>query len=159
MKIVTAGCGLVVVLLVGACGVSRPVGGGSGPSRTAESSTTAPALSPSGTPTPTESPAKPHFDTPEAAMTYLAVAWNDNDLVSLGHVTNPAARSELNAMHSEATNLRLTNCVRRPQGDYQCFFAHDYPAALHKTGTGQAIFLVGPALTPGWYMTVFESCG
>jgi hypothetical protein len=92
-------------------------------------------------------------------MTYLAVAWNNNDMVSLGHVTNPAARSELKAMHSEATNLRLTKCVGRPQGDYECFFAHDYPEALHKTGTGQAVFLVGPALTPGWYMTVFESCG
>ena len=159
MKIATAGCGLVLVLLVAACGVSRPVGAASGPSQTAGSSTTARASAPSDTPTPTESPAKPHFDTPEAAMTYLAVAWNTNDLVSLGHVTNPAARAELNAMHSEATNLRLTNCVRRPQGDYECFFAHDYPAALHATGTGQAIFLVGPALTPGWYMTVFESCG
>jgi len=161
MKIVTAGCGLVAVLLVGACGVSRPDGAGSSPSSTVGSSTatTDPVSTPSGTPTPTESPAKPHFDTPEAAMNYLAAAWNNNDLVSLGHVTNPAARSELNAMHSEATNLRLTNCVRRPQGDYECFFAHDYPAALHATGTGKAVFLVGPALTPGWYMTVFESCG
>ncbi|MHB8467483.1 MAG: hypothetical protein ACYDH6_00815 [Acidimicrobiales bacterium] len=104
----------------------------------------------------------PHFDTPEAAMTYLAAAWNANDLVSLRHVTNPAARAQLDAMHSEAINLRLDHCTKRPEGDYECTFRHDYPAATPTTmpgGVGEAAFLVGPADTPGWYMTVFEHCG
>ncbi len=30
--------------------------------------------------------------------------------------------------------------------------------AMADTQTGHAMFLVGPADTPGWYMTVFESC-
>jgi hypothetical protein len=109
--------------------------------------------------------AKPHFDTPEAAMRYLAAAWNANDLVSLKHVTNPSARDELDAMHGVATNLRLNHCDKNPIGDYSCHFDHDYPPhpsttmpLEHEGKTGEAVFLVGPADTPGWYMTVFESC-
>lgn len=110
------------------------------------------------TPT-TERP--PHFATREAAMTYLASAWNRRDLVSLKHVTNPAARDQLDQMHAEATNLRLDHCDRRPQGDYVCHFRHDYPAGyvVPAGAPGEAVFVVGPAETPGWYMTVFESCG
>ena len=94
-------------------------------------------------------------------MRYLADAWNRGDLVSLNHVTNPAARAQLNEMHSEATNLRLTRCEKNPAGDYTCHFAHDYPVGYQKPADapGEAVFLVGPADTPGWYMTVFESCG
>jgi hypothetical protein len=95
-------------------------------------------------------------------MNFLAAAWNANDQVSLRHVTNPSARVQLDAMHSEATNLRLDRCDKRPQGDYVCYFNHDYPPHTSTTqpgGTGQAVFLVGPADTPGWYMTVFQSCG
>jgi len=110
---------------------------------------------------PDTSPGSPHFDTPEAAMTYLAEAWNADDLVSLKHVTNPAARDELDAMHSEATNLRLDRCeLNEGVGDYTCYFDHDYPASHESAGEqGQAVFLAGPADKPGWYMTVFESCG
>lgn len=96
-------------------------------------------------------------------MQYLAAAWNANDLVSLRHVTNPAARAQLDALHSEAVNLRLDHCdARVGQGDYICYFHHDYPPNTPTTipgGIGRAVFLVGPAATPGWYMTVFQSCG
>ena len=108
---------------------------------------------------------KPHFATPEEAMRYLADAWNRDDIVSLKHVTNPSARDELDAMHGVATNLRLKRCEHNPVGDYTCYFAHDYPPhpsttmpLEHQGKTGEAVFLVGPADTPGWYMTVFESC-
>lgn len=126
----------------------------------AASTTTPPPASVAGTTSTVPRP--PHFDTPEAAMTYLASAWNRNDQVELDHVTNPAARAELAGMHDEAVNLRLNHCDRRPVGDYVCFFDHDYPAGTSTTlpgGVGHATFLVGPALTPGWYMTVFEGCG
>ena len=124
--------------------------------------TTTPTATSVVTTTPPSVPRPPHFDTPEAAMAYLASAWNRNDVVELDHVTNPAARAQLAGMHSEAVNLRLNHCTRRPQGDYVCFFDHDYPAGTSTTlpgGLGHAQFLVGPALTPGWYMTVFEGCG
>ena len=102
----------------------------------------------------------PHFATPEAAMQYLAAAWNANDLVSLRHVTTPAVRDQLAAMHAGATNLRLDHCeARQGLGDYVCYFHHDYPIGTPTTlAGGVAIFLVGPADGPGWYMTVFQSC-
>jgi len=38
---------------------------------------------------------------------------------------------------------------------------HDYPSGTAKSmlGAGQAVFVVGPALLPGWYMTVLQGCG
>jgi hypothetical protein len=129
------------------------VGAAPAPAATTPPSSVAPA--------PPTTAGPPHFDTPQAAMTYLAAAWNANDTVALRHVTNPAARDALDAMHAEAVNLRLDHCDERPEGDYLCSFRHDYPAgtATAEPGGGQAVFLVGPALTPGWYMTVLQSCG
>ncbi len=100
-----------------------------------------------------------HFTTPQAAMEYLAAAYNNDDLTALGHVTTPRARADLLGMRSEAVNLRLQNCSRRPVGDYVCQFAHDYPSSLHRSGHGHAVFLAGPADKPGWYMTVLKGCG
>jgi len=100
-----------------------------------------------------------HFYTPEAAMTYLASAWNRNDLAELCQVTNPNARFELEQMHREAVNLRLVSCMSIAVGSYTCKFRHDYPAHMHKSGTGHAVFDVGAADNPGYYMTVFEGCG
>jgi hypothetical protein len=109
---------------------------------------------------------KPHFATPEEAMRFLADSWNRDDIVSLKHVTDPSARDELDAMHGVAVNLTLKRCDKNPAGDYTCYFSHDYPPHSSTTapekhrpdGKGEAVFLVGPADTPGWYMTVFESC-
>jgi hypothetical protein len=100
----------------------------------------------------------PHFTTPQAMMRYLATAWNENNLDALCHVTNPNARTLLDAMHHEAVNLRLNHCNAMPGGTYRCFLDHDFPTWRHKHGTGQAVFQAAPADTPGWYMTVFESC-
>jgi hypothetical protein len=102
----------------------------------------------------------PHFDSPQAAMVYLAAAFNERNVVDLDHVTNPSARAQLDAMHSMAVDLKLAYCTRRPEGDYQCTFNHEYPPTDKTRGPdpGHAVFLVGPAATPGWYMTVYESC-
>lgn len=110
---------------------------------------------------PPSCPAGPtaHFDTPEAAMTYLAAAWNRNDLAELCQVTNPNARFLLNNMHREAVNLRLKSCDKVEVGHYSCTFIHDYPARMNKTGTGRTWLDVGAADNPGWYMTVYEGCG
>jgi hypothetical protein len=160
--------GLVVLLAASAaCSSSRVSSskiatGSTRPTTTLTLSTVATSTTPPTSAAPAMTAAPPHFDTPEAAMTYLATAWNTNDVVWLRHVTNPAARAQLDAMHSEAVNLRLDHRDRRPQGDNACTFRHDYPAATATTmpgGIGEAVFLVGPALTPGWYMTVFQSCG
>ena len=103
--------------------------------------------------------AGPYFATPQAAMRYLAAAWNRHDKVALWHVTTPDGRNALEAMRSEATNLRLRSCTRNPTGDYTCVFDHDYPPSMHKLGHGTATFIAGPARAHGWYMTYFEGCG
>jgi len=100
-----------------------------------------------------------HFDTPEAAMSYLAAAWNRNDLAALCQVTNPNARFELNDMHREAVNLRLKSCDQFKVGYYNCTFIHDYPPRMHKSGTGRAWLVAAAADNPGWYMTIYEGCG
>ena len=102
----------------------------------------------------------PHFDTPEAAMVYLASAWNRDDLADLCQVTNPNARLLLLTMHREAVNLRLDHCDKEEvAGGYGCVFDHDYPKRMHKKGVGHTWVAVAPADIPGWYMTVYEGCG
>jgi hypothetical protein len=149
---------VMAAVLLGACG-------GDGNDTVAATGTTVTSAPSGATLVTTLVNGKPHFASPEDAMRYLADAWNRDDVVSLKHVTNPAARDELDAMHGVATNLRLKHCDQNPIGDYTCYFAHDYPPhpsttmpLEHQGATGEAVFLVGPADTPGWYMTVFESC-
>ena len=110
-------------------------------------------------PPPTDDTPDLYFATPEAAMRYLAAAWNRNDQVALRHVTTPDGRNALETMRSEAVNLRLEKCTKNPAGDYTCDFIHDYPRSMHKSGTGTATFIAGPAREHGWYMTYFEGCG
>lgn len=173
----TAAAAVLCVLPIAACGPG--VATQSAPAPTVPVSVPAPKPTPTPTPThhhdhgerehltqPVAVPKcphtkSPHFNTPEAAMRYLAAAWNRNDLADLCHVTNPNSRALLNEMHSEATNLSLNHCIKQPAGDYECFFDHDYPKAMKPKpkGHGHAEFQVGPAGTPGWYMTVFEGCG
>ena len=104
--------------------------------------------------------AEPHFRTPQAAMRYLAAAYNHHDAAALHEVTTPRSYRELKAMRSQAVNLRLDSCVRnKGRGDYTCTFTHGYPASLHKTGHGSSQFLVAPAINPGWYMYALLGCG
>jgi hypothetical protein len=110
--------------------------------------------------TPT-TPAAPqlHFATPEAAMNYLASAYNRNDLAALRHVTTPEARNNLLFMRPTADNLRLVGCtLNAGRGDYLCGFTHGFPAATHQPGTGHAHFTAAPADKVGWYMTVLNDC-
>jgi hypothetical protein len=117
--------------------------------------------SPTATSAPT-APAAPrqlHFATPQAAMRYLAVAYNRNDLAALKHVTTPEARNNLLFMRPNADNLQLVGCTANAaRGDYLCGFTHGFPAAMHHSGTGQAHFTVAPADRVGWYMTVLNDC-
>lgn len=128
-------------------------------SKVSPADTDAPLVQP-----PIEPPSCPghspvHFDTPQAAMRYLASAWNRLDYAALCQVTNPDARYLLVNMHSEAVNLRLKKCTKQAVGAYGCVFIHDYPASMHKRGHGQTWLQVAAARNPGWYMTEYESCG
>jgi hypothetical protein len=111
------------------------------------------------TPIAPAAPRRLYFATPQAAMRYLATAYNHNDLAALKHVTTPAARSNLLFMRPNADNLRLVGCTANAgRGDYLCAFTHGYPAAMHQAGTGHAHFTAAPADRVGWYMTVLNDC-
>jgi hypothetical protein len=108
---------------------------------------------------PTPAPRQLHFATPEAAMRYLAAAYNRNDLASLKHVTTPEARNNLLFMRPNADNLQLVGCTANAgRGDYLCGFTHDFPATMHLSGAGHAHFTAAPADKVGWYMTVLNDC-
>jgi hypothetical protein len=110
-------------------------------------------------PTVPAAPRQLHFTTPEAAMRYLAAAYNRNDLAALKHVTTPEARNNLQFMRPNADNLRLVGCTANAgRGDFLCGFTHGFPAATHHAGTGQAHFTAAPADKIGWYMTVLNDC-
>ncbi len=150
---------LALFLLLAACG-------GDPATLALPSSSPTRVVFPSDAPIPTYTPTPPtqtdpHFDSPEAAMRYLATAWNNHDLVSLKHVTDPQARGALTDMYSEARDLRLDHCTfTKTRGDYECFFTHGFPKGYQSHGpVGTAEFTVGPADRPGWYMTYFVDCG
>ena len=111
------------------------------------------------TPTTPATPRQLHFATPDAAMKYLASAYNRNDLAALKHVTTPEARNNLLFMRPNADNLQLVGCtLNAARGDYLCGFTHGFPAATHQAGTGHAHFTAAPADKVGWYMTVLNDC-
>jgi len=154
---------------VAATGLAATPAGGPAGAPAAAAATSGPAIRPAIRPAMAVAqrvafvrrPASPPFATPQAAMRYLARAYNTHDMVALRHVTTPSARQALLDMRVEAVNLRLDGCERQPAGDYLCTFTHDYPRAMHRKPTehGASTFLVAPALRPGWYMTVLEGCG
>jgi len=93
-------------------------------------------------------------------MIYLAAAFNEHDATALHAVTTPKSYRELMQMRSEAVGLRLRYCAPDSgHGDYVCYFRHDYPASLHKSGHGGSTMLVAPALNPGWYLYGILECG
>jgi hypothetical protein len=111
------------------------------------------------TPKPPTTAPRLYFETPQAAMRYLAAAYNRHDTVALKHVTTPVARTSLEAMRPMADNLRLVNCkANAGRGDHLCEFTHDYPATARRTGHGQAHFTAAPAARYGWYMTILNDC-
>jgi hypothetical protein len=111
------------------------------------------------TPTTPVAPRQLHFATPQAAMGYLAAAYNRNDLAALKHLTTPQARNNLLFMRPNADNLQLVGCTANAgRGDFRCGFTHGFPAASHHAGTGHAHFTAAPADKVGWYMTVLNDC-
>ena len=109
----------------------------------------------------------PHFATPEAAMAYLAKAWNTGNVQEIDYVTDPAGRDQMNSMAAQMVNLQFKSCTENPAGDYTCYFMHDIAPTVSGTTypnpnnypPGEAVFTVAPASTPGWYLTEVEHCG
>lgn len=116
---------------------------------------------PAGSPAPAAPAAAytgPHFGTPQAAMAYLATAYNDDDTAALHAVTNAQSFRSLQSMRATDVDLKLTSCRPTGHGDDECTFRYTY------VGEGQhaarnAMVTAAPALNPGWYMYRFiEGC-
>jgi hypothetical protein len=148
---------------VAGCGVGHPIAAahpGAGSAAAVPLPRSAALLvSAAGTPSTTTSIVRPHFGTPQAAMRYLAAAYNRRDVAGLHYVTNPSSFKALMAMRSEAVDLQLKSCTRTGHGDYNCVFRHRYPKRMHDSGYGESDFIAAPAINPGWYMYLFEDCG
>jgi len=116
------------------------------------------SATPSATPTPTTP--KPLFATPEAAMAFMAKAFNADDLAALRTVTTPQSRRELFDMWPNPVHLRLSRCEKETGGSsYVCFFPHDPPKGMDPTSVPEATMVVEPAARPGWYMSDLSECG
>jgi hypothetical protein len=167
-------CAVAIGLVMPAAGCSASAAGHAAKGRAASRRTApqaataslAAAVSGFASPAPARPPARaggydgPHFSTPQAAMRYLAWAYNHHDNRALHAVTRPQAFKELMAMRAGAVDLRLTSCAQnRGRGDYDCYFIHNYPASMHRSGHGSSTMLVAPALNPGWYMYELVDCG
>lgn len=100
-----------------------------------------------------------HFATPQAAMRYLADAYNRGDAVAMHHVTTPTSFKQLWGMRSEAVHLKLQACHATGRGDYDCTFQHRYPKSFHDNGYGSSDMIVAPADSPGWYLYTLVECG
>ena len=75
----------------------------------------------------------PHFDTPQEAMTYLASAWNTDNVEGIDYVTDPAGRQEMDSMASLMVNLQFKHCTENPAGDYTCYFSHNIAPSTSPT--------------------------
>ena len=122
-----------LMILASGCASGAPhqaSGTGARPQQTtATVASSPPAPTPSATrrPVPTASPATgstspaytgPHFTTPQAAMTYLAAAYNSDDATAMHAVTDAQAFTSLQAMRLLEVDLQLVSCTPRQQGDY-----------------------------------------
>ena len=180
---VLCGALLVAAVALASCGSSTPAR--QGLSHHSPSRTTAPAH-PAGTTTTgcsldksldstgtlpvgsvCSSAGTPHFASPDAAMAYLAHAWNSGNVQEVDYVTDPAGRDQMNSMAAQMVNLQFKSCTANPAGDYTCYFMHDIAPTVSGTTypnpnnypPGEAVFTVAPASTPGWYLTEVEHCG
>ncbi len=111
--------------------------------------------------TPTTQPARgPLFDSPEAAMRFMAAAFDRRDATALRAVTTPESRRELFDMWPKQVHLRLSSCQRESDGTYTCLFPHDPPPGMKVPPGGVvATMTVAPAARPGWYLSGIITCG
>jgi hypothetical protein len=104
-----------------------------------------------------------HFRTPDAAMRYLARAWNCRDLAAVKHVSTPVARHNMLGMSTTTSQLRFSNCDENSYGtDYhswECTMDDVYPKGTDTDGKEMhQILTVYSARNPGFYVTV-DLCG
>ena len=165
-----AGAAGLMILASGCASGAPHQASGTGPrpqQTTAAVAPSPPAPTPSASrPVPTASPATgstspaytgPHFTTPQAAMTYLAAAYNSDDATAMHAVTDAQAFTSLQAMRLSEVDLQLVSCTPRHQGDYVCTVRYSGLGSSSNSEHRVAMLIAAPALNPGWYMYRFIS--
>jgi hypothetical protein len=119
--------------------------------------------------TPASSSA-PHFTTPDAAMRYLAAAYNSGNEVAIRHVTTPDSRTQFESERQWVQTFRFRDCTANgaPTWDYNCVLditanVPGVPPNIDAT-TGLVVMdevalLVAPAARTGYYLESNEGCG
>src|SRR6266496_1386796 len=105
------------------------------PSAAVPSPRSAASLVSADAPPTTTSVVRPHFGTPQAAMRYLADAYNRDDVAALHYVTTPSSFNPLIAMRSEAVDLQLKSCAPTGHGDYNWSSGTGTPSACTTPAT------------------------
>jgi hypothetical protein len=137
-----------------------PATAASPPAPTASSTTGSPGTTGSTGTTSSTPPAYtgPDFTTAQAAMAYLAAAYNSDDTTAMHAVTTSQAFTALLAMHSSDVNLQLGSCAARAQGDYICSFRYTYTYTTASGQNSQArSAMVAPALNRSGAITAVPS--
>jgi hypothetical protein len=137
---------------------------------TPPSATKQPPLSASPDHTASASGAAPHFATPDAAMRYLAAAYNSGDEVAIRHVTTPDSRSDFEAERQWVKTFSFRDCAAMgaPYWTYNCTL--DITANMPGVNpnidatTGLVVMdevalEVAPAARTGYYVDAVEGCG
>jgi hypothetical protein len=112
----------------------------------------------------------PHFTTPDAAMRYLAGAYNSGDEAAIRHVTTPDSRTQFESERQWVQTFRFRECTANgaPAWDYTCvlditaYVPGVNPNIDATTGVvvmDEVALLVGPAARTGYYVEANEGCG
>jgi len=112
----------------------------------------------------------PHFATPEAAMRYLAAAYNSGDETAIRHVTTPDSRTQFEAERQWVQTFRFRECTANgaPAWDYNCVLditanvpgvSPNIDATTGLVVMDEVALLVAPAARTGYYVEANEGCG
>jgi hypothetical protein len=116
-----------------------------------------------GTTTTAAATGQVHFNTPQAAMRFLATASNHDNVAEIHKVTTPGSFKLFMGMRPELHNLHLQNCSATGHGDYICNLGYSYEyknqTGKHWNNDASAQVVVAPAIDPGWYLYTFITCG
>jgi hypothetical protein len=112
----------------------------------------------------------PHFATPDAAMRYLAAAYNSGNETAIRHVTTPDSRTQFEAERQWVKTFRFSDCTANgaPTWDYNCVLdiianvpgvSPNIDANTGLVVMDEVALLVAPAARTGYYVEANEGCG
>lgn len=112
----------------------------------------------------------PHFTTPDAAMRYLAAAYNSGNEAAIRHVTTPDSRGQFESERQWVKTFRFRDCTANgaPAWDYTCVLdivanapgvSPNIDATTGAVVMDEVALLVAPAARTGYYLEANQGCG